>query len=796
MKKFLSIFLALLLLMSSVVSVSALSLKEPNDATLLFPENKVSVQGNTITLTDNIHGVAAGVQNPGGYLDHNDPIVFESGTYVVNLNGFTISPSVDGGPCFIIKSGTNVTVKADEDSTGDLYGMISVEQGATFVADNIYINGDIDSDGTVTLNNASVSSFTTSRGTITINNSNCYGGITIESGKAYINGGVFGGISQFDGEMYITDCETSSGANGLYIDRNADVTVLSGGKFLPFETGDPEFPYIEGVALDVAAPEGTVFTQDYIDKFVPDGYRVVCDGFTSRDVGFDDKTGLLDWFVAYNMVQILPTPDKYSDVMKKITDSTVWTVVANPPEDSGDSEFLLSAIARSLINDKNYEVWAVCGDEPFNPNRATIHIRDLTTNEKQEYYVDVEYKTPDAEIQKLVDKKLEVMKSTDGEWKFYDLDDLYLVNYLTTIKDGGVEGHEAINFARDFINDVGGGKFTFGMDTRLGGGPGMFMHYEGGHTIILYDGAVYATTEGGVTYKFVIYIPEDTEDTAEAYLAAAQKRIKDYFGENSDISLEIGGTLSGLNQQDLAAEQEEIGFTNAVDNYFVLTVGGIPCGFVISKDDDKLATPTYKGSDLINNIKISTTDKSVPFDTQLNAESIKNDTIKKALGTENYVAYDITLYSSSLGNNITKLEDGKFYVEIPLPEGWDTKQLSVLYVNNEGKTEEHAIENDYKSDQFVRFGTDHFSTYALVEKTATGGSAGEAESAPATPEIPKTGDNNNVALWILVMAISLLGGLVSVKRIKALEKQFITKYGTYQKVCAVSFRFNFSFYSK
>lgn len=764
MKKFLSIFLALLLLTSSVVSASALSIKEPNDAALLFPEGTVSVQGNTITLNEDIFSVAEGVENPGGYLNYNDPIVFEEGTYIVDLNGYLISPNVAGGPSFIIKSGANVTIKVDEYKFGSVSGLVMVEEGATLVAENISIDN-LENYGTATLNQVNVSFFTASFGTITINGGS-FGNVTVEAGKAYINGGSFNGISQFDGEMYITNCETSSGANGLYIDRNADVTELSGGWYKPFDTGDPEFPYIEGVALDVAAPEGTVFTEDYIEKFVPEGYRVVYDGFTARDVGIDDTTGLLDWYIAYNMVRILPTPDKYSSVMKKITDSTVWTVYANPPENSGDSEFLLSAVARSLINDKNYEVWAVCNEEPFNPNRATIYIKDLTTNLEEEYFVDVEYKVPDTNIKKLIDNKLDAMKSKDGKWKFYALDDLHLINYLTTIKEG-LDGAEAINFAKEFIQDVGAGSFTFGMDSRLGGGPNLFLSYEGGHTIILYDGVVYATTEGGVSYNRVIYIPNDTPDTAEAYIEAATKRIKDYFGDDCNISLKIGGKLSDFNEEDLAYEKEELGFTTDLDNYFILTVGEIECDFIISKSNDKekFEAPAYGGSDVINNIKVSTTDKSVPFDTKLSATKVESDALKNALGTEKYVAFDITLYSSSLGTNITKLEKGTFEVGIPLPNGWDAHSLSVQYVNDQGKTEEHAITK--LEDGFVYFETNHFSTYALVEKVANNGDESESPSVPTSPEVPKTGDNSNLALWILVLAISLLGAIGSFKFLRA-----------------------------
>ncbi len=776
MKKYLSILLSVFLLMSSIISVSALTLNDANEAELLFPKDKISVEGNTITLTENIFAIAEGIENNGEYLDYNEPIIFESGTYVIDLNGCVLVPNVSNGPSFIIKNGANVTIKNSNDNYSSIQGLVKIEDGATFIAYNIYLDGDLESYGTVTLNEVNVSYFLTNCGTLTINGGFFGGGICLNAGKTYINGGYFNGITQNDGELYITNCETQSGLGGLVISCNADVTVLSGGRYKLFGTGEPDLPYIEGVWLDVLAPADTVFPEDYIKKFVPEGYRVVYDGFSATDVGYDNVTGYLNWCITYDMVQILPTPDKYSDVMKKITDSTVWTVKTNPPEDSGDSEFLLSAIARSLINDKNYDVWAVCNQEPFNPNRAMISIRDLTTNKIEEYYVDMEYKSPDVNIQKLVDKQLDKMKTDNDNWKFYDLDDLHLINYLTTIKDGNIESHEAINFAKEFIEDVGGGKFTFGMDTRLGGGPNMFLSYEGGHTIILYDGVVYATTEGGITYKRVIYVPSDTKNTADAYMAAALKRIKDYFGQDCDISIKVGGKLSDIDPEELEAEQEEIGFTKDIDNYFILTVNDVEYDFVISKSNKKenFTTPVYKGKDLIHNIEISTTDKSVPFDTMLSATSVKNDTIKQALGTENYVAYDISLYSSSLGSDIRKLENGKFYVGIPVPETLKDKTLTVYYIDDEGKPKEYNTEIDKNGVAY--FETNHFSIYALTEKVTKGSdnnsntSEPSALSKPTTSELPKSGDNRNISLLILLMFASFLGGIVCLKRIKVLKK--------------------------
>lgn len=379
-----------------------------------------------------------------------------------------------------------------------------------------------------------------------------------------------------------------------------------------------------------------------------------------------------------------------------------------------------------------------------------ITITDRNTGTEEIYYVDVKYTQPDAEIKKNVDAMVKRMKdaSTD-EWKFYILDDLYLVNYAATVAKTGVDDPgTALNFAKEFLDDVGGGKFTFGIDTRLGSGGGIFYSEAGGHMIVMYDGDVYATTEGGVAYKFMLYVPADTANTKEAYMAAAQKRIDDYFGADSGISLAVGGSFSELDSELMEYAEEYIDFTNAGDSYYMLKVGEIECPFVIAKSEstENFTEPSYKGGDLMSKIEVTSTDKSVPLDTEVMVEEVKNDAIKNAVGTDTYAAYDITLYSGTLGANITKLDNGVFTVKLPIPAELADKDLTVFYVPDEGEPEEHAaITTD---DGYVIFDTDHFSTYVLTEVKA------DTDSGISSPQ---TADSSNMFLWSAAMVVAAAG---------------------------------------
>ncbi len=754
-KKFLVSMLVLALVLSGVIFTSAVTLTDSSDIASQFPEGSVSVEGNKIILLDSISALAEDSEPNPDYLDYDEDVVFDGGTHIVDLNGFNLSTQMaDYDYGFIVKNGANVTITNSTDVTCGIIGSVLIEEGSTLILENLYVEGSLDNYGTTTLNETGIVNFPSNygNGTMTINGGYCGGGLYSDGGKLYINGGTFNGICQDGGEMYITDCVTSSGTGGLAIYESAEKTVISGGIYNPCYWEDEPDMYTEAVLLDVTAPAGTVFEADYIEKFIADGYRVVYDGFKYQDVGVDDATGNLNYCLFYRSVKVVPTPEKYSDVMKKITTTETWNVCAGAPEDSGDSEFLLSAIARSLLNNPQYEVWAYCNDEPFNPNHASIYITDLKTGVEESYYVDVKYTQPDAEIKKNVDDMVAKMKdaSTD-EWKFYEVEDLYLINYINSVPATGVtDPGIALNFAKEFLDDVGGGKFMFGIDTRLGSGGGMFYSAAGGHMIVMYDGAVYATTEGGVALKCILYVPADTANTPEAYVAAAQKRIDAYLGADNGITVEVGGEFANLDPELIEYEAEYIDFTNAGDNFYVLKIGRLELPIVIAKSDkvENFTTPTYKGSDLMTKIQFTTTDPTVPMDTEITIETVKSDAIKTAIGTDVYAAYDISLYSSTLGGNITKIENGVFSVSIPIPEELADKDLIVYYVADDGTVDPITVTLD-DAGEYATFDTDHFSTYVLTEEKDVGNIS------------PETADNNHMTLWSVVLVASV-AGLVAV----------------------------------
>ena len=139
-----------------------------------------------------------------------------------------------------------------------------------------------------------------------------------------------------------------------------------------------------------------------------------------------------------------------------------------------------------------------------------------------------------------------------------------------------------------------------------------------------------------------------------------------------------------------------------------------------------------------------------------------NENIEKILGTNIYSAYDISLYSNAKQENITKLENEKFEVKIPLPENLKDKELAVYYITDNGDTEEHVAT---VRDKYVLFETNHFSTYVLTEKAPGNSAEGDSieENKGPKDETPNTG-RVDVINYVIV-ATTLAGiGIVALRK--------------------------------
>lgn len=476
--------------------------------------------------------------------------------------------------------------------------------------------------------------------------------------------------------------------------------------------------------------------------------------------------------------------EEYTGEFRKISTDGTWTVNAFKPEDAEDVDFLLTAIANDYIDTTRYYAYAsVENHENPDVTRVSVTVMKITDEEEpsesQEHVLTVTYNEPDADSLSKVNGVINKMKKYDSQGSMtiqssYKLDDLYLINYLNT-NSKGFEEHAgngmALNFAKDLILATNGNNIHFRFDARAGQGvPTELFNFAMGQVIVYYNGVAYTSMDAAITANNIIHIPNTTAETTDAYEAAVLKRITDYLGTSEGITVELGGTLESLNyEEERWGENEEgewvsLGMFDATyndeglidtsksdGNYYNITINGKTYRFaVLAEDASKLETPKYRGSDVLTDISITSDVTTIPLDASLTVRSVVNKSIEAALGTKDYSAYDISLYSNFKKADIKKLDDGKFLVSIPVPEKLNGKEIVAYYITTTGEKQEHTV--TVKSG-FASFETDHFSTYILAEKSLE------------KDETPKTGVTEYIE-FISVIGILALLGTVSLKKQK------------------------------
>lgn len=217
------------------------------------------------------------------------------------------------------------------------------------------------------------------------------------------------------------------------------------------------------------------------------------------------------------------------------------------------------------------------------------------------------------------------------------------------------------------------------MDVRAGNQDKDMMYESAfGAVTVFYNGYAYGTRETGIYLQHVIYILKSTKDTKEAYIEAAQKRINDYLGKNNGVLVTYGGLISSL--PEFAEDIDNP--INSDGNYYNISILGKTYKFYIVKfDDSKLVVPKYNAKNLENNIIIKSNDSSIPLDTNISTKIVDNLKLKEKLGTDNYISYDINLYSAAKNAKIEKLKNGLFEVSIPVPTKLEGKTLAIYYEN-------------------------------------------------------------------------------------------------------------------
>lgn len=280
-----------------------------------------------------------------------------------------------------------------------------------------------------------------------------------------------------------------------------------------------------------------------------------------------------------------------------------------------------------------------------------------------------------------------------------------------------------------------------------------------------YNNTIYYIDTGlGTKADYILYVPDETGDTKEEIMEAAQKRIDDYLGKEAvaEVSLSYDKTMYDIwiddmyfnyresweqDNPNMTLQEFDLNKDKYIDNerfydlesYFAIDgvtgndntfivkvkVGDKERDFnaIIKRDSSKMVTPSYRTVDMETDIEINSSDSSIPLDTHIRAEKVKENKYKeiikrlkekiKLLDENENLMFDLKLYSDSLEDYIKELPNGEFEVRIPISEDFKHKNLKAYYVDENGKVEKYDIT---KKDGYAIFRTNHFSIYTLAEE--------------------------------------------------------------------------------
>lgn len=447
-----------------------------------------------------------------------------------------------------------------------------------------------------------------------------------------------------------------------------------------------------------------------------------------------------------------------SKLIKDMMDDNTIEVKMEKPETAQDLNAIIFAYVYTLMREDNY----------INNTDYLVDLDNIDYSDENKHYIDdvelvitdkatskkyrskLSYIKLDEEMQKKVDnvvKKIE--KKTE-----YVVEDLSVVNYYYNVNKM-YDYPDFMNYISLYSEELNkvieNSNITFSYDARMGVGLPIIPMGKG-NFVILYNGVVYDTIDLVMKSKNIIYIPNNIQDTPEEYVKAAQKRVDEYLGENkARIAFEGKISDSECNSvYDILLLEN-----NNKDELYSLTVGQNKYYFLIIKNSSKMIKPKYATSDIISQISVSSENSTIPLDSQINVEKIEKEnekykSIEEKLNGKIYDVFDIELYSNTINNYITKLDDGTFTVEIPITKEMEGKKLSVYYINDKGEKEKHNV---VIKDGKATFITDHFSIYTLVEEEI---------------ENPNTYDGIGRSLFIGI--ISIIGLITTIMYLKKRSK--------------------------
>ena len=428
----------------------------------------------------------------------------------------------------------------------------------------------------------------------------------------------------------------------------------------------------------------------------------------------------LFWGVGFIKAEV--TEEDFDKLYNEIVKDGVLYLDTVVPQNRNAAEYMLT-YAVGKYETKEIDLYIEYNNGNFKNTFLNMWEKSDSSNTKS-YEVEVIFNPSNENIQKRVSEYASKFPILDNsEKQLLRLDDLDIINYYYNIKNFddlsfGDRMEQMINYSSEVKKLLSNTNIKADFDSRRG----VLDEYSimaAGSVILLYNDFVYGqASEIGITSNNVIYIPNNTKNTREAFIDAAKKRIDAYLKVDS-IKISYGGQISDINSDNWIFPLEEIvNVDNTIGEYYIFNINGKEYKFFIEKNSDKMRNGEFSTVDINSNAIINSNSPVVPLDSMINFKTFSKNSdeykqILKTLGLDDALVANINLYSSSKKEYITKLENGKFKVYVPITKDMVNRDLKAYYITDDNKIEEYAVNI---IDGYAVFETNHFSTYTIGGK--------------------------------------------------------------------------------
>lgn len=366
--------------------------------------------------------------------------------------------------------------------------------------------------------------------------------------------------------------------------------------------------------------------------------------------------------------------------------------------------------------------------------------------------VNVIYEENDANIEHELDiaSKLLPEFTTDDQYPFI-INDLTLINYLVHEQDNS-DFNVAMKY-NEIISYYLNLNSHFDVSLLMTGGDYFENVYNVaiGELYLLYDGVYYDYLSTGIAIENIIYIPDTTLDTQEAYIDAITNRLNSYM-PGVDFKVSYGGRFT----------EEEAIYHNyfAGKDYYNIEINGVSYQFVAeTKPANELIDPVYSGKDTNTGISIESPSSDIPLNSKVEINVIEENTeehnnISNKLESSDFYAFDLTLNSN--GNLINEIS-GVATITVPLTES-DSKYF-VYHINNDENLE--VLESELDSNGSLSFKTNLFDTYIISTKNISTyeeetNQDGVFDSNNTYDEIENPQTSDNIMYYVTLGIISVI----------------------------------------